>query len=54
MEGGQMTNRQVLALIGAFVTLTLGSFIWFIATWDAEKEQPIGLFAPTTIERAAV
>jgi hypothetical protein len=35
MEGGQMTNRQVLMLIGAFVTLTLGSFIWYIATWDS-------------------
>jgi hypothetical protein len=37
MEGGQMTNRQVLLLIGAFVTLTLGSFIWYIATWDADE-----------------
>ena len=47
-----MTNAQVLLLIAAFVTLTLGSFIWFIATWDADKEQPIGLLAPTAIERA--
>ena len=31
-----MTNRQVLLIIAAFVTLTLGSFIWFIATWDAD------------------
>jgi hypothetical protein len=31
-----MTNRQVLLLIAAFVALTLGSFIWYIATWDAE------------------
>ena len=30
-----MTNRQVLLLIAAFVTLTLGSFIWYIATWDS-------------------
>ncbi|MFO8125704.1 hypothetical protein [Yoonia sp.] len=29
-----MTNRQVLLLIATFVALTLGSFIWFIATWD--------------------
>ena len=47
-----MTNRQVLMLIAAFITLTLGSFIWFIATWDADKEQPIGQLAPTSIERA--
>ncbi len=32
-----MTNRQVLMLIAAFVTLTLGSFIWYIATWDSAK-----------------
>jgi len=31
-----MTNRQVLMLIAAFVALTLGSFIWYIATWDAD------------------
>ena len=49
-----MTNRKVLLLIAAFVTLTLGSFIWFIATWDANKEQPIGQFMPTFIERATV
>ncbi|MEJ8561345.1 hypothetical protein QTO30_09010 [Yoonia sp. GPGPB17] len=47
-----MTNRQVLMLIAAFVTLTLGSFIWFIATWDAEKEEPIGQLTPAFIERA--
>ncbi len=41
-----MTNRQVLLLIVAFVTLILGSFIWFVATWDATKEEPIGR-APT-------
>jgi len=38
-----MTNAQVLMLIAAFITLTLGSFIWFIATWDADKEQTIGM-----------
>ncbi|WP_375254773.1 hypothetical protein [Yoonia sp.] len=32
-----MTNRQVLLLIAAFVTVTLGSFIWYVATWDADK-----------------
>ncbi|EBA13166.1 hypothetical protein [Roseobacter sp. CCS2] len=48
-----MTNRQVLMLIAAFVILTLGSFIWFIATWDADKEQLIG-YAPALIEGATV
>ena len=32
-----MTNRQVLLLIAAFLTFTLGSFIWYIATWDSRK-----------------
>lgn len=32
-----MTNRQVLLMIAAFVTITLGSFIWYVATWDADK-----------------
>ncbi len=49
-----MTNRQVLLIIAAFVTLTLGSFIWFIATWDAAAEEPLGQNAPITIERAIV
>jgi hypothetical protein len=49
-----MTKPQILLLIAAFITLTLGSFIWFIATWDAAKEQPIGQLVPTLIERATV
>jgi len=36
-----MTNIQVLALIAAFLFITVGSFIYFIATWDADKEQPV-------------
>ena len=47
-----MTNRRVLLIIAAFVTFTFGSFIWFIATWDADKEQPIGQLTPAQIERA--
>lgn len=49
-----MSNARVLMLIAAFVALTLGSFIWFIATWDANKEEPIGQLTPASIERAAV
>ncbi|WP_199910663.1 hypothetical protein [Loktanella sp. Alg231-35] len=48
-----MTNLQVLLLIAAFLTLTVGSFIYYIATWDADKEQPIGQLAPAFIEGAA-
>ncbi|MFT4742920.1 MAG: hypothetical protein ACI91Z_000894 [Yoonia sp.] len=36
-----MTNLQVLMLIGAFITLTFGSFLWFIITWDAKAEESI-------------
>jgi hypothetical protein len=32
-----MTPRKTLLLIAAFIALTLGSFIWYIATWDAEE-----------------
>ena len=32
-----MTPRKTLLLILAFVVLTLGSFIWYIATWDSRK-----------------
>ena len=37
-----MTGPQkTLLLIGGFIALMLGSFIWFVATWDAAKEQPV-------------
>jgi len=32
-----MTNKKVLLIIAAFITLTVGSFIWYIATWDTRK-----------------
>ncbi len=38
------TQRTLLAIF-AFVALILGSFIWFIATWDAAKEQPVAAAA---------
>lgn len=50
----KVTKTNILILIAAFITLTLGSFIWFIATWDADNEQPIGLLAPASIERATL
>lgn len=33
-------QRTLLAIL-AFVALTLGSFIWFIATWDPAREEPV-------------
>ena len=38
--------RQTLLLIFAALAIMIGSFIWFVATWDREAEQPIG-FAPS-------
>lgn len=34
-----MSNRKALMLIAAFVALTLGSFIWYVATWEGRKGQ---------------
>ena len=31
-----MTNLQVLLLIAAFLVLTVGSFVWYVATWDSK------------------
>lgn len=45
-----MSKIQIIALIIAFLTLTIGSFVWFIATWDASKEQPIGLSTPPQLQ----
>ena len=47
-----MTHRQVLLLIAAFVALTLGSFIWYIATWDADARTHLD--APLQFARATV
>ena len=42
MEGGQMnsTTRTVLAIL-AFIALSLGTFIWYIATWDPSKNESL-------------
>ena len=46
MEGRQMSNPQVLLLIAAFLALMIGSFLYFVATWDATKEQPASIILP--------
>ena len=37
MSGKTITLLAILA----FVTLTLGSFIWFIVTWDPTQERSV-------------
>lgn len=39
-------KTRTLLLIGGFVALSLGSFIWFIATWDPALEDPVVRHAP--------
>ena len=34
--------QRTLFAIAAFVTLAVGSFIYFIANWDSSKAEPIG------------
>ena len=45
-----MSKTQVLLLIGAFLTLTFGSFIYYVITWDPCACSPTGLTAPGAIE----
>jgi len=42
MSGKTLT----LLAIMAFVALTLGSFIWFIATWDKKSEVSMTMIVP--------
>ena len=37
---------RTLALIFAALVLIIGSFVWFVATWDASKEAPISSIRP--------
>jgi len=41
-----MSTPQILMLIAGFLLLTVGSFIYFVATWDADKEQPVSIILP--------
>ncbi|MDP5336269.1 MAG: hypothetical protein NWT12_09095 [Paracoccaceae bacterium] len=44
-------TQRTLLVIAVFVALIVGSFIWFIATWDPSKEEPVTrLPAQTTLE----
>lgn len=45
--------QRTLMMIAVFVALILGSFIWFIATWDPAQEQPVSHWhAPLAIQAA--
>jgi hypothetical protein len=33
-----MSTGRILLLIFAFLAVILGSFVWFVATWDREAE----------------
>ena len=37
---------RTLILIFAALAVMIVSFIWFVATWDPENEQPIGELTP--------
>ncbi|MEM6371835.1 MAG: hypothetical protein AAF727_03520 [Pseudomonadota bacterium] len=41
MTGVQLT----LLAIAVFVCVAVGLFVWFIANWDKDKTQPIGMEA---------
>ncbi len=34
-------QQKTLLVIALFVALILGSFIWFIVTWDPAQEEPV-------------
>ncbi len=37
------TIKATLALIGAALFVMVGSFVWFVATWDKDAEEPVVL-----------
>ena len=40
--------KRTLVIILAFVAFMVGSFIWFVATWDPSKEDSITEFITGT------
>ena len=32
-----MTQVQILLLIAVFLTITIGSFVWYVATWTGNQ-----------------
>ncbi|WP_299151789.1 hypothetical protein [uncultured Tateyamaria sp.] len=40
--------QRTLLAIAAFVAIAVGSFIWFIASWDKSKTKPVSQLTLTT------
>jgi len=38
--------NRTLFVIFAFLAFMIGSFIWFVATWDPSQEQPVSTLFP--------
>src|SRR6056297_1210788 len=54
MEGWRMSGKTLTLLaILAFVVFGVGSFIWFIATWDKAREEPVSTRPNILEERPA-
>jgi hypothetical protein len=54
MEGREMSGKALtLLVILAFVAFSVGSFIWFIATWDKSREEPVSIRSNILEERRA-
>jgi len=43
------TMKVTLLGIALFFLLTVGSFLWFVATWDPEKEEQVVRGIPTLL-----
>ena len=48
-----MTPIRTLLLIMAFLVLTVGSFVWYVATWDAAAEEPLTFTFPQLLPSEA-
>lgn len=54
MEAWQMSTVKLTLLgVAAAIAVMVGSFIWFVATWDASKEEPITYISHTTLRGLA-
>ena len=40
--------QRTLLAIAAFIAVAVGSFVYFIANWDASKAEPVGALHSTT------
>ncbi len=51
-----MSNGQVLLLIAGFLVLTVGSFVWYVATWDkrSASAQPASIILPKILSPKAI